>query len=190
MPPRVQAASSLRRAQRAVTDLLRALGVPLVGELARAPARAARLWREHLLAGEGIDAKAVLGRGAPSRARGAVTLRGIHVHLVCPHHLTVAFGEAQLAYLPAGRIAGFGALTRLVRACTARVVMQEDATQCIADTLAEVLGARAAVAMIDARHPCHAVSQPSSHRARAVTWAEAGNPKDAATLHHLLERTP
>ncbi|MBI3178838.1 MAG: GTP cyclohydrolase I [Deltaproteobacteria bacterium] len=184
MPPRQSAEN--KHAAHALARFLRALGVRLDGDLRQTPARAARLWREHLLAGQGLDPAQVLGRGSASSSRAAVSLRGVGVHLVCPHHLTVAFGEAHLAYLPAGRLAGFGALIRLVRACTARLVLQEEATQRIADALTHGLDARAAVAMIDARHPCHAVAYGASHRARAVTWAQAGVAKDAAALRNLL----
>ncbi len=179
---------ALRRAQarRAVADLLAALGCRLRGELAGTPARVAALWTEHLLAGEGADLGALLGRGSGAPSAAPVTLLDVGVHLVCPHHLTVAFGTAHVGYLPRRRVAGFGALARLIHACTARLVLQEDASTAIARALCDHLDAEAAVAVIDATHPCHNVPHGRSHRAHAVTWGQAGSRRGAAELRRLL----
>lgn len=166
--------------------MLSSLGCTLEGEMVKTPAHAARLWTEHLLSGEGVDLAKTLGRGSRSRARAPVTLLDIGVHLVCPHHLTVAFGHAHLAYLPNGRLAGFGALARLVKSATARLVLQEEAAETIAATMVEHLGARAAVVVIDATHPCHNVPYGRSHRARAVTWGRAGSANGCRDLVRAL----
>lgn len=179
-----------RGAEEGVRKLLSSLGVKLEGELLDTPARAARLWCEHLLAGEHVDPKSALGHGSASLARAPVTLLDVGVHLVCPHHLTVAFGEASVAYLPRGRVAGFSALARLIDACTARLVLQEDACQQIAQTLVTRLNARAAVAMIEAQHPCAGVPHGRSHRARALTIGASGDPTAARDLLRLLNSRP
>ena len=176
-------------AKAAVRELLLALGCELRGELVGTPARVAELWADHLLAGERLEPRALLGRGSATRSRAPVTLQNLGVHLVCPHHLTVAFGVAHVAYLPNGRAAGFGALARLVRACTARLVLQEEASQEIADIIVDRLGARAAAVVIDAVHPCHNVPHGRSHGAHAVTWGEAGQPRAARELRQLLSIT-
>ncbi|MEE8408582.1 MAG: GTP cyclohydrolase I [Myxococcota bacterium] len=173
-------------ATRALGDLLTGLGCDLRGELRQTPSRAATLWSEHLLAGEGADLGELLGRGSRSKARAPVLLLDVGVHLVCPHHLTVAFGQAHVAYLPGGRLAGFGALARLINACTARLILQEDAAAMISTALVERLGARAAVAVIEARHPCHNVLHARSHRARAVTWGRHGDATGCRDLSSKL----
>jgi GTP cyclohydrolase I len=179
---------SERRLRAAFAELTSALGVPPDPELARTPARAADLWANHLLAGEGVDLASTLGDAAPSRSTAPVSLFGLGVHLVCPHHLTVAFGRAHVAYVPGGRIVGFGALARLVDAATSRLTLQEDATVAVATTLVEALGASAAVAVIDAVHPCHNVLHARSHGAHAVTWASQGAPAAARRLERDLRR--
>jgi GTP cyclohydrolase I len=115
-----------------------------------------------------------------------VSLLDLGVQLVCPHHLTVAFGRAHVAYVPGARVAGFGALARLVAACAARVALQEEVTSAIAEALVEHFGARAAVAVIEATHPCHNVLHPRSHGARAVTWASAGEARAKRQLAREL----
>lgn len=175
-----------RRIQAALRELIEASGVGLHGELRGTPKRAADLWTDHLLAGEQLDPGQCLASTMPSRSPTAVSLLDIDVHLVCPHHLTIAFGTAHLAYLPGERIASLGGLADLVTACTARLVLQETATGSIVDALVEHLGATAAVAMIEATHPCHNVTRPKTHRSRVVTWASAGKDKEANRLRGLL----
>ncbi|MEZ4273399.1 MAG: GTP cyclohydrolase I [Myxococcota bacterium] len=76
-----------------------------------------------------------------AQSNGPVILTKIGVHLICPHHLTVAFGEASVAYIPGTQVASFGAISDLVQACTARLTFQETATQDIVDNLAQHLQA-------------------------------------------------
>lgn len=179
---------SERRLRAAFAELTAALGMPLDPELRRTPDRAAELWARHLVAGTGIDLASTLGETAQSASTAPVSLFGLGVHLVCPHHLTVAFGQAHVAYVPGGRIVGFGALARLVAAATSRLTLQEQATELVAATLVGHLGARAAVAVIDAVHPCHNVLHARSHRAHAVTWAATGEPAAARRLERDLRR--
>lgn len=174
-----------RRIQAALRELVQASGARLDGELRGTPKRAADFWCDHLLAGERLDPCQCLASTMPSRSS-VVSLLDIDVHLVCPHHLTIAFGTAHLAYLPVERIVSLGSLADLVTACTARLVLQETATAEIADALVEHLGADAAVAVIEAKHPCNNVTRPRTHRSRVVTWASAGKRKEASQLRRLL----
>jgi GTP cyclohydrolase I len=171
--------------ERAFAELLRALGVER-DEVSGTPRRAAALWIEQLTAGEGVELGELLGRGIKHRGRTPVILTHIGIHLVCPHHLTVAFGEAHVGYVPAGRIVGFGALSRVAEAACARLVLQETAAHDIAVAVHEQLGAEAAVVMLEAVHPCHNLKHPRSQKAEVVTWAAAGDERSAARLERLL----
>lgn len=172
----------------AVRNFLVALGVEVREDLDDTPERVALLWSEHLLGGQGKNPERSLGKGTRSRATGPVTVFDLGVHLVCPHHLTVAFGQAHLAYEPNGRVAGFGALSRLVEDCTARLVLQEEAAADITRVLVQQLDAHAAVVCIDAVHPCHNIQRPRSHKARIVTWGSSGDPARIRQLRRILRR--
>jgi GTP cyclohydrolase I len=171
----------------AFTALLRAGGREAEGDFADTPKRAAALWDERLLAGEGAPLDAALGEAILDEARTQpVSMLDMGVHLVCPHHLTISFGKAHVAYQPAGRIVGFGGLARLVERATARLVLQEEATDDIAATLERVLAPRAVLAIVEATHPCHNVPHPRSQDARALTSARRGDPEAIAELERLL----
>lgn len=164
-----------RAVARAFSALLQALGLEATGEFEGTPQRAADLWLNHLLAGYAYDLRRLAERSSPSTSTSPVSVLHLGVHMVCPHHLTVASGVAHLAYVPGGRLAGFGVLSDVVQACTARPVLQEDATNAIAQTMVEHFQARGAVAVIEASHPCHTIVHPRAHQARAVTWGTAGD---------------
>lgn len=171
----------------AFQTLLRASGRAGEAEFDETPARAALLWDKHLLRGERGSLIDALGEiiDDPDRTQ-PISMLDMGVHMVCPHHLTVAMGRAHVAYEPAGHIVGFGSLARLVEQATARLILQEEATDDIANTLVEVLGARAAVAAIDAVHPCHNVPEARSHGAHALTWSLVGDELRAKRLQEII----
>lgn len=171
------------------SKLVEAFGVESPAQGRRTAVRCATLWADHLLAGEGADLQRIIGRGQAATCHTPVCITGIGIYLVCPHHLTVAFGEAHIAYVPHERLLGFGALSRLAQACTAKMVLQEAATQAIADALVAHLGAASVLVRLDAMHPCHNLPYPRSHRAHAITEAQAGAKTGARALRGLMERT-
>lgn len=170
----------------AVNSFLHALGVSDREDVSATPQRVAELWHDHLLAGERANLAEVLGTGIPAPNSDTVSLLGLDVHLVCPHHLTVAFGQAHLAYLPGPRVAPFGRLVELVSACTSRLILQEACGGLVVNALAEHLEVRAAVCAIDATHPCHNVTKPKAHRSRVLTWAATGPAEETRELRELV----
>lgn len=174
---------------RLTRELLRALGYEVTGDLARTPERVAELWTQHLVRPTGDIATLLTSGLVPAEAGTAtspIAIVDMGVHLVCPHHLTVAFGRAHVAYLPGGQVLGFGTIGELVERMTARLVLQERATQDIADALVRHAGARAALAVIHATHPCHNVTHPRAHDASAVTWGFAGDPGQQDALRAVV----
>jgi GTP cyclohydrolase IA len=174
-------------ARGAIHAFLEALGYEVSGELERTPARTAELWIDRLTAAESRSLADIVRDGVcAGRGDAPVSVLDIGVHMICPHHLTVAMGRAHVAYTPRGRILGFGAVADLVEVATGRMVLQEDATSAIAQALVSELGAAAAVACVQATHPCHNVLHPRSNEAQALTWASAGEAEEAERLRTLL----
>jgi GTP cyclohydrolase I len=186
--PRGSIHARRRRVQKAFSTLLKALGQSATGDLALTPARAAALWTERLVPELSADLSGLFAGSPRAKAHTPVILRDLRVHLVCPHHLTVAFGVASVAYFPGRILAGFGALAHLVESVTAGLILQEQATQAIAEALIKYVGATSAAAVINAQHPCHNVAHPRSHAAVAETWAASGDPRESGLLSRLLAR--
>ena len=172
------AASARARAAGAVARFLDALGLPRAvrrsADLAQTPARVAEAWLDDLLDGYPVDPAAVLAEATPSAARDLVAVTGISYQSICPHHLLPSRGLAHVAYLPGGRVAGFGQVVRLVDVLAHRLVLQEDLAQEIAEALVAHLGARGAACVLDAEHLCLTARGARRVGARAHSEAFVG----------------
>lgn len=169
-----------RAAAKAVSDLLEALGHPTAGsaELSGTPARVAEAFADELLAGYSVDVSALLEEATPvgngSTVPGDVTVRGIHVATVCPHHLLPGIGQATVSYGPGSRLLGIGAVARIVDAFARRLTLQEAIGQNVVDALVQSGGARWAVCRIELLHTCLVARGARQSEARVVTIARAG----------------
>jgi GTP cyclohydrolase I len=176
-------------AERAIADFLRALGHEPTGELAGTPALVAQAWTDELLAGYRLDPAGILGEGfvpiEPSQAS-LVALRGLDVSTICPHHLLPAHGEATVIYLPANRVAGFGAIARALDALTRRLTFQERVGADMARLIVAELGARGALCALRLVHTC--LTSRGARQAHGLvdsvafagSFAEPGPDRDAA----------
>lgn len=171
-------APDLPRAERAIRDLLDALGLDVDDPaLATTPKTASRAFAEVLLAGYRSTPGAALGRGFPVESDAALVATRIPLMFVCPHHLMPAHGEAHVALVPNGRVPGLARIARLIDTLAHRLVLQEDLTAGIVRALAETFDVQAAVAILDARHTCVAVEdyarRGSTFRTRAAVGPRA-----------------
>jgi len=155
---------------RSVTSFLDALDLPEAvrrgADLRGTPARVAQAWRRDLLDG--------YSQTMPSTGRGLVAVTAIDFHSVCPHHLLPSRGLAHVAYVPGGRVVGFGQLARLVDALAHRLVLQEDLASQVVEALMVHLGARGAACVLEAEQMCLSVRGEKRSRARAHAQSFAG----------------
>ncbi len=161
--------------ERAITDLLKACGVAAdTAHTGKTAQRVRELWQKRLLGGYEIDPAAALGEGFADERSDMVTIRGIAVHGVCPHHLVPFRGVAHVAYLPGGRLHGFGRIARLVDAIGHRFTYQEWMTRDIADALMHHGKARGAACVIEAEQLCLLLGEDRRGDERVVTQAFSG----------------
>ena len=118
----------------AVTALLRACGIsPDSPHTSKTAQRVRELWEKRLLGGYEIEPGEALGEGFEDARQDMVLIRGIAIHGVCPHHLVPFRGIAHVAYIPGGRLHGFGRIARMVDAIGHRFTYQEWMTRDIAE---------------------------------------------------------
>lgn len=161
--------------EKAVTDLLAACGIAADTEhMGRTAERVRELWQRRLLGGYEIDPAAALGEGFEDSRSDMVVIRGIAIHGVCPHHLVPFRGVAHVAYLPGGRLHGFGRIARLVDAIGHRFTYQEWMTRDIADALIACGKARGAACVIEAEQLCLLLGEDRRGDERVVTQAFSG----------------
>ena len=161
--------------EQAITQLLQACGISTASpHTGRTPERVRDLWQKRLLGGYELDPAEALGDGFADARRDMVVIRGIAVHGVCPHHLVPFRGVAHVAYLPGGRLHGFGRIARLVDAIGHRFTYQEWMTRDIADALLTHGEARGAACVIEAEQLCLLLGEDRRGDERVVTQAWAG----------------
>lgn len=174
-PRRRPAAATLPAAVAAFLDALDLPPAVRRGpDLQGTPARVAEAWRRDLLDGYRRDPAAILAEAMPSTGRGLVAVTSIDFHSVCPHHLLPSRGLAHVAYLPGGRVVGFGQLARLVDALGHRLVLEEDLARHVVEALMAHLGARGAACVLEAEQMCLSVRGEKRARSRAHAECFAG----------------
>lgn len=89
----------------------------------------------------------------PAPGADEVRFRNLPFHSLCAHHLLPFFGEAEIVYLPAGRIAGLGAVARALRHFARQPQLQERLGAQLADYLHAQLGGPVSV-RLRARQLC------------------------------------
>jgi GTP cyclohydrolase I len=172
----------------AVEQLLRATGLdPRAPDLAATPSRVAALWATEFLAGYEMDPKQILAETVTGEADPAViVLNDISFHSLCPHHLLPYQGRAHVAYIPQGRLLGFGQLARLVACFTQRLTLQERATHQVATALLELLPSRGAACVMEARQMCLAIPKDRHRDNRVITCAFLGEFEQRPELRQQL----
>jgi len=161
--------------EQAVLDMLRACGVePDAAHMGRTAVRVRELWEKRLLGGYAIDPASALGEGFVDVRDDMVVIRGIAVHGVCPHHLVPFRGVAHVAYIPGGRLHGFGRIGRMVDAIGHRFTYQEWMTRDIAEAMVTHGKAIGAACIIEAEQLCLLLGEDRRGDERVVTQAYSG----------------
>ncbi len=167
----------MAKAERAVADLLAALGADVGAEgLRDTPRRMASAYAElltprpfHLTTfpnDEGYDE--------------LVVARDIPFHSLCQHHLLPFVGVAHVGYLPGARILGLSKLARVVETFARGLQVQERLTQQVADWLQDQLAPKGVGVVVEAEHFCMSLRGVRATGARTVTSAVHGLVRDDA----------
>jgi GTP cyclohydrolase IA len=173
--------------QRAVSDLLRALGAdPGTDGLRETPRRVAEAYVELL------TAPAFRATTFPNDDGydGLIVAQAIPFHSLCMHHLLPFRGVAHVGYLPGERIIGLSKLARVVERFARALQIQERMTVQIADWLEAELRPAGVGVRLEAEHMCMSLRGVQRPGARTVTSALRGAIRDdAQTRQEFLALT-
>jgi GTP cyclohydrolase IA len=155
----------------ALRGFLDACGLPRDDkDLVGTPDRVARVWAAEFLEGYALDPAEVLGEPVVGEADpDVVVVGGLRFHAMCPHHLLPYRGVAHVAYMPNGKLVGFGRLARLVECFAHRFTLQERVTTQVAEALVTHLGAHGAGCVLEAEQLCLALPGERHDRSGVVT---------------------
>jgi GTP cyclohydrolase I len=177
MPVSGAGAVDLLRAERAVEELLDALGYSVRSEsLAATPRRVAKSLAELL------TARPYAFTTFPNEEDydEMVVVRDIPFHSLCEHHLLPFFGVAHVGYIPVERIVGLSKLARVVEATCRRLQVQERMTTQIATYLNKALVPGGVAVVLEAEHLCMTIRGVAKPGARTVTSTLLGAFRDNA----------
>lgn len=173
----------------AVAALLRAAGLDPSRDpdLKQTPARVAKLWVDEFLTGYAMDPATILGEPVLGESDpDVVVVSGLRFHSMCPHHLVPFRGVAHVAYMPAGKLAGFGRLADVVECFSKRLTLQERATHQVAEAIWQGLGAHGAGCVMEAEQGCLALPGERHSQSRVITAAFVGDMNERADLKARL----
>lgn len=172
-----------------VRSVLQAIGEdPSREGLIGTPKRVVKSWGE-LYAGYAVDIDELLSTAFVEGAcREMVVLKDIEVCSMCEHHMLPFIGRAHVGYIPDGKVIGVSKMSRLVRAFSQRLQIQERLTAQIADALMDGAKARGVMVIVQAQHLCMKMRGVKEADAMMETLAIRGNFMDASVRQEFLSR--
>jgi GTP cyclohydrolase I len=165
----------LAAAEKAATDMLAALGLPIDSEdMFETPRRLVHAYAEMLTPPE-FDSTTFTNSAGYDEL---VLVSDIPVHSLCEHHLLPFTGVAHVGYLPGDRILGLSKFARTVDFFARRAQTQERLTMEIAEHLTERLEPQGVGVVIEAEHTCMSMRGARADGAHTVTAALHGRLRD------------
>jgi len=169
-------------------ELLTELGVDVREQHFReTPRRVARLYRE-LTRGYHANPAEIL-KTFTSPHRELVVVSGMSFQSLCPHHMLIYRGRMHLGYVPDGKIVGLSKIPRLIRALSARLIVQEELVAEIADAFMEHVGPLGCVVQASGTHDCVAVRGVRSAETSMTTVVPRGVFQDQPQLMEEFHRS-
>ena len=170
----VSDAVDLQRIERAVHEILAAVGEDPDREgLRETPRRVARMYAE-MFSGLHIDPRPLLTKCFTEQYDEIVLVRDISFCSMCEHHLLPFMGKAHIGYLPDGKVIGLSKLARVVEVVARRPQVQERMTEDIANLLVEELDAKGVAVVVEATHSCMTIRGVRKPGSLCVTSAMKG----------------
>jgi len=162
------------RIEQSINAILEAIGEDPTREgLQETPERVARMYQE-LFSGVGQDPQDAIDAVFESESEDPVVLGNVPFYSMCEHHLLPFYGQAHLAYIPNGKIAGLSKLVRALEVASRRLQVQERLTGQVADAIFSALNPHGVAVEFEAEHFCMSMRGVQKPGSRVVTTAIRG----------------
>ena len=159
-----------KKVRSAITLLIDALGYDINDQNFReTPRRVADMFEE-ILEGNKYEEEPVHF----VQSSNLVIVGGIRTYGFCPHHLLPISFEGEVAYLPEKEVVGLSKLVRVTVDCTSKLIMQEEATEEIADKIQEITGSQDVMVVLKGQHLCMQMRGVKCREGYVVTSAVRG----------------
>ena len=162
------------RIEQSINAILEAIGEDPTREgLQETPERVARMYQE-LFSGVGQDPQDAIDAVFESENEDPVVIGNVPFYSMCEHHLLPFYGQAHLAYIPNGKIAGLSKLVRALEVASRRLQVQERLTGQVADAIFSALNPHGVAVEFEAEHFCMSMRGVQKPGSRVVTTAVRG----------------
>lgn len=163
-----------KRIEKAFEEILEAIGEDKKREgLLDTPTRIAKSYQE-LFSGIGQDPRTLLLRTFDVENNDYIIEKNIDFYSMCEHHFLPFFGKVDIAYIPNGKILGFGDLLKLVDVLSKRPQIQERFTEEIARYLYDALQCQGVLVKVEAKHLCMTMRGEKKENTKIVTVSSKG----------------
>jgi len=141
-----------------IAEMLKRLGVDLDDpNFIETPLRVARMYNEFfegLRDGTEKEIKDTLSSVFPSNVDLMIVEQDIELYSLCPHHLLPVVYKVNIGYIPNGKVIGVSKLVRVANLIFHKPVLQEDATQELADAIYKYLKPQGVMVFVKGQHFC------------------------------------
>ncbi len=164
----------LKKIEKAFEEILEGIGEDRTREgLSETPKRVAQSYSE-LFSGIAQDPKEPLLRFFSVKSDDLIIEKGIDFYSMCEHHFLPFFGTIDIAYVPNGKIVGFGDIIKSIEILAKRPQIQERLGSELADVIYETLECQGVMVIIRAKHLCMTMRGAKKENAQIITTAYRG----------------
>lgn len=164
----------LKKIEEAFERILEGIGEDKNREgLQDTPKRVAQSYGE-LFSGLNHDPKEPLLRYFSVESNDLIVEKGIDFYSMCEHHFLPFFGTIDVAYIPNGKIVGFGDIIKSIEILAKRPQIQERLGSELADTIYKTLGCQGVMVIIKAKHMCMTMRGAKKENSQIITTAYRG----------------
>ena len=136
---------------------------------------------QELFSGVGQDPQDAIDAVFESENEDPVVIGNVPFYSMCEHHLLPFYGQAHLAYIPNGKIAGLSKLVRALEVASRRLQVQARLTGQVAAAIFSALNPHGVAVEFEAEHFCMSMRGVQKLGSRVVTTAIRGRFQSCAT---------
>lgn len=155
------------------------------------PKRIEEFYKE-FFSGMYTDPYSFLKRTFEVAANDLIIEKNISFYSMCEHHFLPFFGKIDIAYIPNGKIVGFGDIVKVIEGYAKRPQLQERMTEEIAETIFKGLECAGVYVVVEAEHTCMTMRGVKKPGAKVITTGAKGifqnDPLKRAEVLQLIKK--
>lgn len=163
-----------KRIEKITAELLGAIGEDINREgLKETPKRLPVVYEE-IFSGHGKKPEDVIKKLFTVEKNNLIIEKNINFYSMCEHDLLPFFGQIHIAYIPNGKVLGFGDIIKIVELFSKRLQIQERLTDEISDTIFEFTNCQGVMVIVKARHLCIEMKGAKKANSEIITSSVRG----------------